>query len=136
MERTATCVCGQLRVTMEGDPARVNLCSCKDCQRRSGSAFQLGALFDESQIKAIDGEAKSYARTSDAGRTIELHFCPNCGVSGSFRAEARPNMIGIHAGCFADPAFPAPNVAIWTESRHHWLTLPEVDLSLEQQTPP
>ena len=87
-------------------------------------------------VMASDGEAKSYARTSDAGRTIELHFCPNCGVSVYFRAEARPNMIGIHAGCFADPAFPAPNVAIWTESRHHWLTLPEVDLSLEQQTPP
>ena len=90
MERTATCVCGQLRVTVEGEPGRVNLCSCEACQRRSGSAFQLGALFDESQLRAIDGETKSFARRADSGRLLELHFCPPCGVSVYFRAEARP----------------------------------------------
>ncbi len=135
MKRTATCVCGQLRVTVVGEPRRINICSCKDCQKRSGSAFQLGAIFDDSQLEAIDGEAKSYARTSDAGRVVELHFCPTCGVSVYFRAEARPSMIGVHAGCFADPGFPAPTHAVWTESRHHWLTLPEVEHSFERQAP-
>ncbi len=135
MKRTATCVCGQLRVTVVGEPRRINICSCKDCQKRSGSAFQLGALFDDSQLEAIDGEARSYARTSDAGRVVELHFCPTCGVSVYFRAEARSSMIGVHAGCFADPGFPAPTHAVWTESRHHWLTPPEVEHSFERQAP-
>ncbi len=135
MERTATCVCGQLRVTVEGDPPRINICSCTECQRRSGSAFQLGALFDESQLKSIVGEARSYTRTADSGRSVELHFCPTCGVSVYFRAEARPSMIGVHAGCFADPAFPAPSHAVWTERKHHWLALSEVEHSFEQQSP-
>jgi len=45
MKRTASCLCGDLRITAEGDPARVNMCSCMECQRRSGSAFQIGAFF-------------------------------------------------------------------------------------------
>lgn len=131
MERTAHCVCGQLRVTATGDPARVNLCSCQECQRRSGSAFQLGALFDDGQIKTIEGEAKSYTRTGDSGHTMTLHFCPTCGVSVYFHAEVRPGMTGIHAGCFADPDFPAPDMSLWTRSRHHWLTLPKTEASFE-----
>jgi len=133
MERTASCVCGQLTVTINGDPARVNLCNCRECQRRTGSAFQLGALFDDSQIKAIGGEAKTYTRTGESGRTMTLHFCPTCGVSVYFRAEGRPGMIGVHAGCFADPDFPAPNMALWTRTKHHWLTLPDVDGTAETQ---
>ena len=53
MTRTATCVCGELSVRVEGEPLRINMCNCKDCQRRSGSAFQLGAFFNESQVEAI-----------------------------------------------------------------------------------
>lgn len=54
---------------MAGDPARVNMCSCTECQRRSGSAFQLGAFFDESQVKAIEGESSIYPRTGGSGNT-------------------------------------------------------------------
>jgi hypothetical protein len=28
------------------------------------------------------------------------------------------------AVAFADPSFPAPNIAVWEESRHPWVSLP------------
>lgn len=135
MERTAQCVCGQLSVTVEGEPARVNLCNCQTCQRRTGSAFQLGAFFDKGQVKSMDGEAKTYTRTAESGRKIDMHFCPTCGVTVYFHAEVRPSLVAVPVGCFADSSFPAPGYALWTEHKHHWLTLPEVEHSFEQQAP-
>ena len=133
MERKASCLCGQLKVTMDGDPGRVNMCSCEHCQRRSGSAFQLGAFFDESQVVSIEGESKVYTRTADSGNGIDLHFCPTCGVSVYFRPEIFPSVFGVHGGCFADPDFPTPNTAGWTQSKHDWVAIPETTAAFEQQ---
>lgn len=125
MERTATCLCGQLKITLDGDPARVNMCSCTECQRRSGSAFQLGAFFDEGQIKTVEGDSSIYTRTGGSGNGIDLHFCPTCGVSVYFRPAARPAVVGVHGGCFADRGFPAPNTAGWTQDKHDWVVVPD-----------
>jgi hypothetical protein len=37
--REAACACGDLRVTMEGEPMLVSSCCCTRCQRRTGSFF-------------------------------------------------------------------------------------------------
>ena len=134
MEKTASCVCGQLNVVVTGDPEIVNICSCEVCQRRSGSAFQLGAFFSKDKIKAIKGESKIFSRTGDSGRTAELHFCPICGVSVYFQAAIRPDMLGIHGGCFADPGFPVPNRATWAKRKHHWVVLPELEMVFDENS--
>lgn len=42
--RTASCNCGQLRVTTKGpDPDRVVMCNCFLCQKQTGSPFSLQA---------------------------------------------------------------------------------------------
>lgn len=125
MERTAKCLCGQLKITMKDDPVRVNMCHCTECQRRSGSVFQIGAFFDESQLVKIEGESTIYHRTGGSGNAINLHFCPTCGVSVYFRPQARPTVVGVHGGCFNDPDFPSPHTAGWTKSKHHWVDVPQ-----------
>ena len=37
--RTATCSCGQLRLACEGEPVRISICHCLECQKRTGSIF-------------------------------------------------------------------------------------------------
>ncbi len=37
--REAHCSCGQLRLTCEGEPVRISICHCLECQRRTGSVF-------------------------------------------------------------------------------------------------
>lgn len=80
----------------------------------------------------VDGDRPS---PPDAGRSVTLYFCATCGVAVYFISELRSNLIGVHGGCFADPEFPAPNVVLWTECKHHWLTLPDVEHTFEQQAP-
>ena len=132
-ERTASCCCGNLTVTARGEPAHVYACSCRECQRGSGSAFSYAAIYPEQAVTVV-GKPTLFRQRADSGRLTESSFCPVCGVTVSFRAEAMPGMIGIAAGCFADPDFPKPERLFWASRRHHWLNLGE-DIPLEE-TPP
>ncbi len=42
----------------------------------------------------------------------------------SFSRCRFPGLITVAIGNFADPSFPAPNIAVWEETRHPWLSLP------------
>jgi hypothetical protein len=122
--RCAQCSCGQFSVTVQGDPEWVNLCNCYDCQRRSGSTYQIAGFFREEQIIENTGERTEYNRPADEGRTLDLEFCPVCGVSVLFRLKLRPGMVAIHGGCFADRNFPAPNKIWFAHRAHPWVVLP------------
>jgi hypothetical protein len=37
--RIASCSCGQLHLTCTGEPGRVSMCHCLECQKRTGSVF-------------------------------------------------------------------------------------------------
>ena len=122
--RTASCSCGQLRVSVEGEPARVGICSCTQCQRRTGAAFAVGAFFPKTQIAAIDGTHKAFRRSSDAGRDVEYHFCPECGSSVFWYLDAAPQLTAVAVGCFTDPAFPPPARVIWAAHKLNWVEFP------------
>jgi len=51
MERTAECHCGSLRAIVAGEPETVDLCHCKACQRRTGTAFHLGATYLKDRVR-------------------------------------------------------------------------------------
>lgn len=122
-ERVASCLCGGLKVTTRGEPLDVYLCSCKDCQRGTGSAFSYGALFPEASVSAT-GESRTYRHYADSGRFIDNVFCPICGTGVMFRAEGLPGAVGVSVGCFADPDFAKPSKLYWASRRHRWLEPP------------
>lgn len=119
--RIARCCCGALRVEVTGEPPRAGVCHCMECQRRTGSAFGVVAFFPKDRVRT-EGPSKVYLRRSDAGRTVEFHFCPDCGTSVFWYAEFRPDQIGIAVGAFADPSMPWPTVSVWEATRHPWVT--------------
>jgi hypothetical protein len=121
MTRIARCSCGALRAEVTGEPPRVGVCHCMACQRQTGSAFGVVAFFPKKQVH-IEGPSKVYVRAGDSGRKVEFHFCPDCGTSVFWYAEARPDHIGIASGTFADPSMPSPTVSIWETTRHPWVT--------------
>lgn len=124
--RTASCACGQLSVTVHGDPFVVFACSCTQCQRRTGSAFGLSAYFRGPQVSKLTGEETRYVRSSDSGRPVQFHFCPSCGTTLYWTGIDDPvsDGIGIAAGCFADKHFPGPQLVAWNQHQLHWLEFP------------
>jgi hypothetical protein len=121
-QRTAKCACGALSAACEGEPARVSICHCLDCQRRSGSAFAYTATFAAEQV-APSGDFKSFTRTGDSGRWATFHFCPGCGTTVFYEIEVRPGMVSVPVGGFADSNFPEPKVSVYGERKHAWIGL-------------
>lgn len=119
MARTATCACGQLSVRCKGEPAKVSLCHCLACQKRTGSTYGVAAFFRREDVQPT-GDVQTFTRPSDSGYDVAFHFCPRCGSTVFWEPHRKPEMIAVAVGSFADPAFPAPSQGVNEESRHPW----------------
>lgn len=120
--RTARCRCGQLAVSCEGEPVRISVCHCLDCQRRSGSAFAAQARFPADKV-AITGTSIEWVSIGDGGNATRFHFCPTCGSTVWYQGGGMPDLIAVAIGAFADPAFPPPRFSVWEERKHHWVAI-------------
>jgi hypothetical protein len=131
VSRTASCSCGQLRLTCEGDPVRVSICHCLECQKRTGSVFGAQARFPRDLV-TIEGRATQWTRLGDSGQPCTFSFCPVCGSTVYWESNEPPPLIAVAVGAFGDPSFPAPRVSVYEERRHAW-SLAAGQLPLEHQ---
>lgn len=124
MRRMARCHCGALEVECEGEPRMVAVCCCEACQRRTGSSYNLGAWFPKERV-TVRGRTKEYSRTGDAETTITFSFCPECGSNVCWSPTGDlSGLCSVAVGCFVDPDFPAPTIAVYGKRRHRWLAKP------------
>ena len=128
--RTASCFCGQLRITVHGEPRGVGVCHCLACQRRTGSVFaalaSFGAPFE------VEGRATDYVRIGDAGAQFRFRFCQVCGSTVFHTEEGVEESVGVAVGAFADPSFPEPQVSVYDCRRHPWVRLPDGVIPFEK----
>ncbi len=122
LERIASCACGALKVRCLGEPAKVSLCHCFACQRRTGSTHSIAVFYPREKV-AVDGEARRYVRLSDSGFDVAFNFCPTCGSNVFWEPARLPDRIGVALGAFADPTFPKPTQQVYEDCRHPWLSL-------------
>ena len=127
-KRLATCNCGQLTLNITGpDPERISLCHCHLCQRQSGNVFAVQARFPKEQVE-IHGASTSWKVPKEEADKLEyrncvslgggaiFHFCPQCGSTVWYSADADPARIGVKVGCLTDAAFPAPKLSVVLKS--------------------
>jgi hypothetical protein len=121
-ESTASCRCGQLRVTVSGEPIRISVCHCLACQKRTGSAFSAQARWPAECVET-EGESKQWTRTADSGQTTVYHFCPDCGSTVHYSGGNFPGVIAVPLGAFDDPYFSGPDYSVWEERKHEWVEI-------------
>ena len=117
--RVASCSCGQLRADCVGEPVRISVCHCLDCQKRTGSAFSAQARWPDAQV-TVSGKSSTWVRTADSGHKATFKFCPNCGSTVAFVIEGWPGVTAIPLGAFADPTFPPPRFSVYEHRKHQW----------------
>lgn len=122
IERLATCRCGQFRATTQGEPVRVSVCHCLDCQKRSGSAFAFQARWPEDRVE-FSGDFKSWSTVSEAGNRATFRFCPDCGSTIAYESEGLPGLVAVAVGAFADPHFPKPHYSVYENRKHGWVAV-------------
>lgn len=120
--RVAACRCGALTAACEGEPVRVSVCHCLECQRRSGSAFSAQARWPLDAV-VFTGEPTAWTTTGESGKWATFRFCPTCGSTIAYEIEAMPGLVAIPLGAFADPTFPAPQYSVWEARKHAWVDI-------------
>ena len=126
-ERQASCRCGALVAHCSGEPVRVSVCHCLECQKRSGSAFAVQARWPADKVR-ITGAHQTWKRTADSGHIATYKFCPVCGSTLAYEIEGWPGVIAIPVGAFADPAFPNPKFSVYEHRKHDWVEIAGSDV--------
>ena len=109
MMRTGSCLCGQVRYSLEGEPFLIGTCHCADCRKESGAAFVVYAKWRRDGFR-FSGEI----RTSH-GRS----FCPFC---GGRLFNLHDDDVEIRLGSLdAAPFDLKPQQEGWTRRREPWI---------------
>jgi len=118
-QRIASCGCGKVRIVCSGEPVRISMCHCLDCQRRTGAPFGAQSWFPPDRL-TITGTTSAYVRSVEGGNRVTFQFCPTCASTVYWELANRPGIVAIALGMFGDPDFPPPRVSVWERRRHPW----------------
>jgi hypothetical protein len=118
-----SCQCGQVRLTLAAEPLFTYACHCRDCQKRTGSAFSMGLVVMADTV-SIKGDLTTWARTSDDGQTNTRYSCASCGNIIYGDSTASPGIWKLQAGLLEDTSGICPGVHIWTCRKQGWVELP------------
>ena len=131
------CLCGAVRYRVRNKPVRTVLCHCIDCQRRTGSAFGIGAYFKAEDVEILKGTLKAHQINSDvSGRWLRFEHCVECGTNVTWTIELRPGARAIAVGTLDEPnAFPV-DAHVFMRSAHDWFVPPPGVDAFEQAPPP
>ncbi len=123
------CVCGAVRYVATGEPGRVTICHCTWCQRRTGSAFGVEAVFRDSAVTFTGGRKIYRHRSDESGRWLDQEFCASCGTNLGITLEAVPGIRTLAAGTFDDPSWVTPGRHafryVYLRSARDWSRLPD-----------
>jgi hypothetical protein len=122
-KREASCSCGRVRLTTRGEPVRVSVCHCLECQKRTGSAFAAQARFLLENVEFAGAAPTTYTRKGESGSTMTQRFCSYCGATVWYALDSEPDRIAVPIGAFADPQFPQPRFSVYESRKHDWVEL-------------
>jgi len=112
------CLCGNIRFTAKGPALNPHTCSCRQCQRHSGSLTQAWVEFPKENITwtGADGEPATWRSSDYSSRA----FCSNCG--STIGAVDDDPVIAIVLGVFDSPNFKAlaPKGHSYISKRPKW----------------
>ena len=119
------CTCRQVRYRLSGTPLIVHACHCRWCQRETGAAFALNALFEADRVTHLAGEPDLVVTPSQSGKSQRIARCPACRVAvWSNYHQAGPAVRFVRVGTLDEPDRLPPDIHIFTSSKQPWLALP------------
>ena len=118
------CGCGEVRYRLTGSPMFVHCCHCLDCQRQTGSAFVLNAIYELDRIELLSGDLEPVPMPTDSGRPHDIYRCKTCQTALWSDYGRRSRARFVRVGTLEDPSALSPDVHIFTRSKLPWVSLP------------
>ncbi|MHA1544921.1 MAG: GFA family protein [Alphaproteobacteria bacterium] len=129
------CSCGHVRYKIISKPLIVHCCHCSCCQRQTGTAFALNALFEADYVELLQGDVTEITVPSPSGRGQKIARCPKCQVavwSNYYMGGIKDLIRFIRVGTLDDPNRLPPDVHIYTISKQPWVILPPDNLVVDE----
>jgi hypothetical protein len=127
------CLCGALRYRLSQEPITLYACHCTDCQRQSGSAFNLSMLVPRPALEAIQGTFGRRSVPLSGERVWNGVYCATCFTRLWSEPEKFPQISTLRPGTLDDTSWLRPVAHIWTRSKQPWIEIPEDTLNYEKQ---
>ena len=132
------CACGAVRYRLKNSPLIVHACHCSDCQSLTGGPFAVNAWIEKNFLELISGMPAVFNRSGGSGQGHDVYFCSSCGSTVWSEYHRPPGSYWfVRVGTLDDPKLLAPDVHIFTRSKHPSVTLPEgvpvFDVSYERE---
>jgi len=119
------CTCGHIRYRLDGKPLIVHACHCSWCQRETGTAHALNALYEADRVVHLKAEPVIVDTPSASGKGQLIARCPTCRVAlWSHYAGAGRALSFVRVGTLDDPDAMPPDIHIFTSSKQPWVMLP------------
>lgn len=125
------CRCGAVRYVAKGAPLNVRVCHCRTCQKATGSAFLVRAVFAKAVVE-VSGRVERSASSPRLNRS----FCPKCGAPLFAEPLDRPQFLAVTTASLDDPGALPPEMHIWVEDKVDWLKLDDGLPQFPQGAPP
>ena len=129
------CSCGFVRYKIVSDPLIVHCCHCRNCQRQTGTAFALNALFQSKHVELLSGTVNEIKVPTPGGKGQTIARCPKCEVAiwSNYFMGGIANMIRfVRVGTLDNPDVLPPDVHIFTVSKQPWVNLPATAVAFEE----
>ena len=119
MIRTGGCRCGNLRYSVNAEPAVVRLCWCRDCQYWALGSAAVNLVVAREAVR-LEGDATAWESFAESGRRMRRSFCPKCGTHIFSQCHENTSHMVVRAGSLDDPDSVTPTAVIWTDSAPPW----------------
>lgn len=117
-----SCACGNVNLTIKGPVLSMFLCTCRDCQKETGTGHSAVALMKAVDV-TVEGALSAFERPAASGATMTRYFCPGCAVTLYAQSSRARDMMLLPAGLLGGEWF-RPNQIIFSRSHREWDTLP------------
>jgi hypothetical protein len=119
------CTCRLVRYRLVGLPMIVHACHCRWCQRETGTAHALNAVYEAERVVHTGAEPEIVDTPSASGKGQKIARCPTCKVAiWSNYPGAGPLARFVRVGSLDEPDRLPPDIHIYTASKQSWVTLP------------
>lgn len=130
---TGGCMCGAVRYEVRAAPFMIYNCHCTNCQKISGSAFNISVTVAEPSLVVTTGEPAKIEWTSDVGSRRWGWFCDTCGSRIANGMSPSSGVLSLRGGTLDDTSWIEPVGDIWVKSKQPWVQIPPDRIQVERQ---
>jgi len=118
---TGSCLCGQVRYEIRGEPGPAFFCHCSRCRKAGGSAFASNMVVAARDFALVRGEdaLKSFSTAEGVHRL----FCGHCGSPVISRRDSLPDIVRVRMGSLDTPPKQGPGAHIYVASKAEWFDI-------------